>query len=133
MRQVNLAVGGDLPGTSPGPDTHFPQTLQMDYVRVYKCIPLSRVAVSGSCISHQLPADFLTNLAPLLTWAACSISVAFVLPGMHGPLRRTRHVSPCTVLPVRQVLHMHWQTHLLLQQAGVRAGLVIATASTPVA
>lgn len=40
MWQVNLAVGGDLPGKSPGPDTPFPQTLQMDYVRVYKCVPL---------------------------------------------------------------------------------------------
>lgn len=37
--QVNLAVGGDLPGMSPGPDTPFPQTLQMDYVRVYECVP----------------------------------------------------------------------------------------------
>ena len=40
MWQVNLAVGGALPGKSPGPDTPFPQTLRMDYVRVYKCVPL---------------------------------------------------------------------------------------------
>lgn len=35
--QVNLAVGGQLPGVNPGPTTHFPQTLSLDYVRVYKC------------------------------------------------------------------------------------------------
>ena len=31
---LNLAVGGDLGGTV-GPQTTFPQTLLLDYVRVY--------------------------------------------------------------------------------------------------
>ncbi len=35
--QVNLAIGGRLPGVAPGPNTPFPQTLAIDYVRVYTC------------------------------------------------------------------------------------------------
>ena len=34
---MNLAIGGRLAGVAPGPDTPFPQTLAIDYVRVYTC------------------------------------------------------------------------------------------------
>ncbi|TQV65973.1 glycoside hydrolase family 16 protein [Exilibacterium tricleocarpae] len=33
---LNLAIGGNWPG-SPDADTQFPQTLEIDYVRVYRC------------------------------------------------------------------------------------------------
>ncbi|KAK9833432.1 hypothetical protein WJX81_005146 [Elliptochloris bilobata] len=45
---VNLAVGGELPGKAPGPDTVFPQTLALDYVRVYK-----RAYIPGSSLSRR--------------------------------------------------------------------------------
>ena len=32
---LNVAVGGNLPG-APSPDTFFPQTMEVDYVRVYQ-------------------------------------------------------------------------------------------------
>ena len=32
---LNVAVGGELPG-APSPDTFFPQTMEVDYVRVYE-------------------------------------------------------------------------------------------------
>ncbi len=32
---LNVAVGGNLPG-NPGPNTQFPQTMEVDYVRVYR-------------------------------------------------------------------------------------------------
>ena len=32
---LNVAVGGNLPG-APGPDTTFPQSMEVDYVRVYQ-------------------------------------------------------------------------------------------------
>ena len=32
---LNVAVGGNLPG-APSPDTFFPQTMEVDYVRVYE-------------------------------------------------------------------------------------------------
>ena len=32
---LNVAVGGNLLG-APGPDTTFPQSMEVDYVRVYQ-------------------------------------------------------------------------------------------------
>jgi beta-glucanase (GH16 family) len=51
---LNLAVGGDLPG-SPGPGTTFPQQLLVDWVRVYQAAPPAAAAtgpvtgLAGKC------------------------------------------------------------------------------------
>ena len=43
---LNVAVGGNLPG-APGPDTVFPQTMEVDYVRVYEWTGEGQPPTSG--------------------------------------------------------------------------------------
>ena len=60
---LNLAVGGEWPG-SPSAQTQFPQTMQVDFVRVYQC---AKDAASGKgCASFINPSiKPLTGNSPL--------------------------------------------------------------------
>lgn len=58
---LNLAVGGEWPG-NPNVQTQFPQTMQVDYVRVYRC-PLDVINGVG-CASFVDPAIIPLNGTP---------------------------------------------------------------------
>ena len=132
--QVNLAVGGDLPGVSPGPDTPFPQTLLMDYVRVYKCVPFT-CSMAWRCSFETRKCGKLTAAgshaplpAPLFSRTACLAGVSVpcqLCTVLCGSFRC------CCIHGHRGAVILH-SLQSVAAQAGLHAWLVTAEASEPI-
>jgi beta-glucanase (GH16 family) len=63
---INLAVGGNWPG-SPDASTVFPQTMQIDYIRVYQPVTTSIYTESGPVREFSLSQNYPNPFNPATT------------------------------------------------------------------
>ena len=94
---LNVAVGGNWPG-SPDSTTVFPQTMSIDYIRVYQIpsnVPITTTSVPTSLTTTNVPTKTTSVPITSLTTTASSSCCAAASEDVYSP-----NVCPASIKPV---------------------------------